>query len=115
MEPFSLLAVAKVAGLVITPWKIVGWIGNLIFSTRFIYQWIASERAKQSVIPAGFWLLSTLGSLFLLAYFAFYRRDSVGVISTIFPLPIYIRNLVLQLKNRKPKHPGNEPRAAQGK
>ncbi len=113
MEPFSLLAALKVAGLVVTPWKIVGWIGNLIFSTRFIYQWLASERAKRSVIPAGFWLLSTLGSLFLLAYFGFYRRDSVGVISTVFPLPIYLRNLYLQLKHRHPVHPGNEPRVAQ--
>jgi lipid-A-disaccharide synthase-like uncharacterized protein len=108
----SLLALADAiyAALVINPWKFVGWAGNLIFGARFILQWVASERARKSVIPVGFWECSALGSLLLLTYFAVYRRDSVGVLSALFPLPIYLRNLYFIHMHRTPKHPGNAPR-----
>jgi lipid-A-disaccharide synthase-like uncharacterized protein len=84
------------AFIVVTPWKIVGWTGSAVFSIRFVLQWIASERAKKSIIPIGFWECSLLGSLLALSYFAIYRRDSVGVIMTLVPLPLYIRNLYLK-------------------
>src|SRR5271169_7056825 len=87
---------ALLAFIVITPWKIVGLAGSGVFSIRFFLQWIASERAKRSIIPIGFWECSLLGSLLALSYFAFYRRDSVGVIMTLAPLPLYIRNLYLK-------------------
>jgi lipid-A-disaccharide synthase-like uncharacterized protein len=87
---------AVLALVVVTPWKIVGWMGSAVFSIRFFLQWIASERAKRSIIPIGFWECSLLGSLLALSYFAFYRRDSVGVIMTLAPLPLYIRNLYLK-------------------
>ena len=82
--------------IVVTPWKIVGWTGSAVFSIRFFLQWIASERAKKSIIPIGFWECSLLGSILALSYFVFYRRDSVGVIMTLAPLPLYIRNLYLK-------------------
>ena len=94
-------------------WKLVGWSGNLIFGTRFLIQWIASERAGRSIIPASFWVVSALGSVCLLVYFVFYRRDSVGIFSALFPLPIYLRNLVLQFKHQQPKHAGNLPNPEQ--
>jgi lipid-A-disaccharide synthase-like uncharacterized protein len=84
------------AFIVVTPWKIVGWTGSAVFSIRFFLQWIASERAKKSIIPIGFWECSLLGSILALSYFVFYRRDSVGVIMTLAPLPLYIRNLYLK-------------------
>src|SRR6202043_3763132 len=84
------------AFIVVTPWKIVGWTGSAVFSIRFFLQWIASERAKKSIIPIGFWECSLLGSVLALSYFAFYRHDSVGVIMTLMPLPLYIRNLYLK-------------------
>ena len=87
---------AVLAFIVVTPWKIVGWTGSAVFSIRFFLQWIASERAKKSIIPIGFWECSLLGSLLALSYFAFYRRDSVGVIMTLMPLPLYVRNLYLK-------------------
>lgn len=93
------------AFIVVTPWKIVGWSGSAVFSIRFFLQWVASERAKKSIIPIGFWECSLLGSILALSYFAFYRRDSVGVIMTLAPLPLYIRNLYLKwrevLKDRR--------------
>jgi lipid-A-disaccharide synthase-like uncharacterized protein len=87
---------AVAAFVVVTPWKIVGWSGTAVFSIRFFLQWVASERAKRSIIPVGFWECSLLGSVLALSYFAFYRRDSVGVIMTLAPLPLYIRNLYLK-------------------
>ena len=47
-------------------WKIVGWMGNFIFSTRFVVQWYATEKRKQVVVPTAFWWLSLTGSLLLL-------------------------------------------------
>jgi lipid-A-disaccharide synthase-like uncharacterized protein len=91
LDPSALLAL-----VVVTPWKIVGWSGSAIFSIRFFLQWIASERAKKSIIPIGFWECSVLGSVLALSYFAIYRRDSVGVLMTLAPLPLYIRNLYLK-------------------
>jgi lipid-A-disaccharide synthase-like uncharacterized protein len=84
------------AFIVVTPWKIVGLTGSAVFSIRFFLQWIASERAKKSIIPIGFWECSLLGSVLALSYFIFYRHDSVGVIMTLAPLPLYIRNLYLK-------------------
>jgi lipid-A-disaccharide synthase-like uncharacterized protein len=107
---------AVLAFIVVTPWKIVGWMGSAVFSIRFFLQWIASERAKKSIIPMGFWECSLLGSLLALSYFLFYRRDSVGVIMTLMPLPLYVRNLYLKWrevltekrieKEAAPKNPG---------
>jgi lipid-A-disaccharide synthase-like uncharacterized protein len=105
-----LLAETQVFGLSVHPWKIVGWSGSLVFGIRFFIQWIASERAKKSVIPFGFWECSALGSILMLSYFAIYQRDSVGVLATAMPLPIYLRNLYFRYTHREPKHPGNAPR-----
>jgi lipid-A-disaccharide synthase-like uncharacterized protein len=99
---FFLATVVDFFGFAVTvhPWKIVGWTGNLIFGTRFLLQWIATERAGRSVIPRSFWVVSSIGSLCLLSYFAFYQKDSVGILSVAFPLPIYLRNLYLQCRPR---------------
>ena len=105
-----LLAETQVFGIVIHPWKIVGLSGSLVFGLRFILQWIASERARKSVIPFGCWECSALGSILTLSYFAIYQRDSVGVLMTAMPLPIYLRNLYFRYTHKEPKHPGNAPR-----
>ena len=78
-EQPAFLAETHFFGIAIHPWKIVGLSGSLVFGLRFLIQWIASERARKSVIPFGFWECSALGSLFMLSYFAIYQRDSVGV------------------------------------
>jgi lipid-A-disaccharide synthase-like uncharacterized protein len=91
-----LIQSSVLAFIVVTPWKIVGLTGSAVFSIRFFLQWVASERAKKSIIPVGFWECSLLGSMLALSYFIFYRHDSVGVIMTLAPLPLYIRNLYLK-------------------
>ena len=80
------------------PWKIIGLSGSIIFGLRFFLQWIASERARKSIIPVGFWECSLLGSVLTFSYFAFYRHDSVGVIITVLPMPLYARNLYLKYR-----------------
>lgn len=75
-------------------WVIVGLIGQLMFSMRFIIQWITSERARKSVVPVAFWYFSLGGGVILLAY-AIYRRDPVFMIGQATGLFIYVRNLWL--------------------
>src|ERR1700681_3091457 len=107
---FQTVADTEMFGITWNAWKIVGFTGSLVFGLRFLIQWIASERARKSVIPFGFWECSALGSLLMLAYFAIYQRDSVGVLSTAMPLPIYLRNLYFRYTHHHPKHAGAEPR-----
>lgn len=94
------LASLEFPAIAMHPWKIVGLSGSVVFGMRFLLQWLASEKAKKSVIPIGFWECSTLGSLLLLSYFGIYQRDSVGVITTFLPLPIYLRNLYFVWRDR---------------
>ena len=110
---FDLAFSTTLFGVTLNPWKLVGFAGAGIFGARFVIQWIASERAKKSVIPFGFWECSAVGSILVLSYFALYKHDSVGVLQNILPLPIYLRNLYFRYSAKKPVHPGNEPRPAE--
>ena len=73
-------------------WVGVGLFGQALFSARFIVQWIASERRKQSVVPREFWYLSLAGALITLSY-AIYRRDPVFILGYAPGLFIYARNI----------------------
>lgn len=75
-------------------WLLVGFGGQALFMGRFVLQWFVSERARRSVIPVGFWYLSILGALVLLAY-ALHRRDPVFVAGQGLGVAIYLRNLQL--------------------
>jgi lipid-A-disaccharide synthase-like uncharacterized protein len=75
-------------------WLAVGFLGQLLFTSRFLVQWIASERRRQSVVPTAFWWLSLGGAALLLAY-ALYRRDPVFILGQAFGFVVYTRNLVL--------------------
>jgi len=77
---------------------ILGIIAQFIFTFRFIYQWIYSEKKKKSQLPFGFWLLSLIGSLLILIY-AVLRNDPVLLLGHCFGLIIYGRNLYLYNKN----------------
>ena len=66
----------------------------------------------ESIIPFGFWEASLLGSLLLLSYFAIYKRDSVGVLQSLLPVPLYARNLYLKYREVfVDKHQGIDPAA----
>lgn len=73
---------------------ILGIVGQLLFTFRFIYQWIYSEKQKFSSLPKGFWLISLLGSVLILTY-GILRQDPVLIVGYAFGMVIYIRNLKL--------------------
>ena len=73
-------------------WLAVGFLGQGLFSLRFIVQWIHSERVRKSVIPVAFWYFSLAGGATLLAY-AIYREDPVFIVGQGMGLIIYMRNL----------------------
>ena len=75
-------------------WLIIGFLGQAFFSARFLVQWIASERARRSIVPHAFWFLSLGGGATLLSY-AIYRQDPVFIVGQAAGLFIYLRNLVL--------------------
>ena len=83
-------------------WYVGGFVGQFVFMMRFVVQWIASERKKQSVVPVAFWYLSLAGSLITIVYAA-YRRDPVFTIAFCLNILIYIRNLYFI--HGKPKAP----------
>ena len=76
------------------PWSIVGFFGQAMFFSRFVVQWIASEREKRSVVPVAFWWLSIAGSLIVLVY-AIHRVDPVFIVGYCCGFIIYSRNLYL--------------------
>ena len=82
------------------PWVIVGFVGQLVFSMRFLVQWIASERRKRSVIPSSFWYLSIGGGLVLLLY-AIHKRDPVFIAGQAIGAFVYVRNLMLIHRKKK--------------
>ena len=75
-------------------WLAIGFVGQALFTMRFVVQWIVSERAKRSLIPLAFWFFSIGGGSVLLAY-ALYRGDPVFIVGQAGGLVIYFRNLWL--------------------
>ena len=81
-------------------WLVVGFLGQALFSMRFILQWIQSERERRSVIPVAFWYFSLAGSIVLLAY-AIHRQDPVFILGQAAGNVIYLRNLYLISRERR--------------
>ena len=75
-------------------WVMVGLTGQLLFTGRFLVQWLASERERRSVIPIAFWYFSLAGGAVLFSY-ALWRRDPVFILGQSMGLAIYTRNLWL--------------------
>ena len=82
---------------------IIGFLGQAIFASRFIVQWILSEKKGQSYIPVVFWYLSIFGGLGLLTY-AIFRKDPVIIVGQSFGIFIYLRNLILIYKKNNEKN-----------
>jgi lipid-A-disaccharide synthase-like uncharacterized protein len=80
-----------------------GIIGQCVFTFRFIYQLIYSEKRKQSLLPIGFWILSIVGSAMLLSY-ALHRKDPVLFIGQLFGIVVYSRNILLGLRHSRLHH-----------
>ncbi|MDA1276235.1 MAG: lipid-A-disaccharide synthase N-terminal domain-containing protein [Verrucomicrobia bacterium] len=85
-------------GVVVTPWKLVGYAGVLLFAGRWVVQVAASRKAGRPTVPRVFWYMSISGSLLLLLYFIFGKNDSVGILSNLFPVTIASYNLFLDFQ-----------------
>jgi lipid-A-disaccharide synthase-like uncharacterized protein len=81
-------------------WLSIGLIGNALFFSRFMVQWIASERAGRSFVPDSFWWLSIAGSVVLLLY-AVHKRDPVFTLAYLPNCIVYVRNLMLIRKHER--------------
>lgn len=81
-------------------WVKIGFLGQAAFTARFLVQWVASERKRDSVVPVAFWWLSLVGGTILLAY-AIHRRDPVIIVGQAMGLVVYARNLMLVERSRR--------------
>src|SRR5262249_15234690 len=81
-------------------WVLLGYVAQIMFTMRFLVQWIASERAGKMVMPIAFWFFSIGGGLLLLFY-ALYIRDPVFILGQAFGVFVYARNLFFELRDRR--------------
>ena len=88
----------KLFGVDWSVWKVVGWLGNVVFFSRFLVQWYATEKLKRVVVPLTFWWLSLAGSLLLLIY-SIHKRDSVFLLAYAFNWIPYVRNLIIDRRH----------------
>ena len=85
----------------LTPWKAVGLLGSLMFTSRWFVQMYYTRKLKRVVMPLAFWWLSVCGSALLLAYFIVGKNDSVGILSNFFPAFVSVYNLVVHMRDVK--------------
>ena len=85
----------------LTPWKAVGLLGSLLFTSRWFVQLYYTRKLGKVVMPLAFWWLSVAGSAMLLAYFVIGKNDSIGIISNFFPAFVSIYNLAVHLRHRR--------------
>jgi len=81
-------------------WAVLGFIAQALFSARFLVQWIASERARRSIIPMAFWWFSIAGGILLFVY-SLHRKDPVFIAGQGGGLLIYARNVMFVLREQR--------------
>lgn len=81
-------------------WLAVGFLGQALFSARFLVQWLKTEREKKSVFPVAFWYFSIAGGVTLLSY-AIHKQDPVFIVGQATGLFIYLRNLYFIIYHRE--------------
>jgi lipid-A-disaccharide synthase-like uncharacterized protein len=87
-------------GWLVTPWKMVGYLGVALFGGRWIVQLVGSAMEGKPTFPRLFWYMSLGGSLCLLSYFLWGKNDSVGILANLMPSGIAIYNLWLDYRHR---------------
>ncbi|MFO1507478.1 MAG: lipid-A-disaccharide synthase N-terminal domain-containing protein [Lysobacterales bacterium] len=86
--------------VVITPWKLVGYLGLFLFTSRWFVQMYATKKLGRVHMPRMFWWLSLCGSALLVSYFTFGKNDSVGIIGNLFPAAVSLYNLAVDRRFR---------------
>ena len=84
----------------VTPWKLIGYLGVLLFTSRWFVQMYATRKLRRVHMPRAFWWLSIAGSLMLVSYFTFGKNDSVGILQNLFPMFTASYSLWLDIKHR---------------
>ncbi len=90
----------KFLGITWSMWKVIGWLGNAVFFSRFFVQWYATEKKQRVVVPQAFWWLSLIGSVTLLGYGLFYLHDSVVIFAYAFTWIPYTRSLIIHRRHK---------------
>ena len=85
-------------------WAVLGFLAQALFSARFLVQWIASERARRSIIPIAFWWFSIGGGILLFIY-SLHRKDPVFIAGQGGGLLIYVRNVMFVLREQREEAP----------
>lgn len=95
------LAWLEWTGVHMSPWKLIGLTGALLFGGRWVVQFVASKREGKPVMPRAFWYMSIAGSLMALSYFVFSQgQDAVGVLQNLFPSFTAAYSLYLDIRHR---------------
>ena len=98
--------IVRLFNVVVTPWKLIGYLGVLLFAGRWVVQVLATRRHGRPAFPGLFWTMSLAGSALLLAYFIWGKNDSVGVLSNLFPAAVAGYNFLM---HRRAKLSGESP------
>ena len=85
-------------GIAVNGWKLVGYVGVLLFAGRWVVQCVATRQAGRPTVTKLFWIMSVIGSVLSLLYFIYGKSDSVGVLSTVFTAIVSAYNLWLQYR-----------------
>nr|CAP47696.1 putative integron gene cassette protein [uncultured bacterium] len=88
-------------GIRITAWKLIGYAGVFLFTSRWFIQLLASRKAGIPTVPRSFWVISTAGSILCLLYFIFGKNDSVGILAYLFPCGVSAYNLFLDVTHKR--------------
>ncbi|HNR73498.1 MAG: lipid-A-disaccharide synthase [Bacteroidetes bacterium OLB12] len=78
---------------------LVGGVGQLLLNLRYLYQWYFSEKARQSLLPLGFWIISAVASL-MVVYYGIRRNDPVLLTAQSLGFAVYLRNIWFALRTR---------------
>jgi lipid-A-disaccharide synthase-like uncharacterized protein len=86
-------------GIVVTPWKLIGFLGALMFAVRWLVQAVATRRAGKPTVPRSFWIISLTGSAMVTSYFIWGKNDAVGILTNLLPATVALYNLAIDIRN----------------
>ena len=95
----------EIFNVIVTPWKLVGYLGVCLFAGRWVVQVFATRRHGRPAFPGLFWMMSIAGSALLLAYFVWGKNDSVGVMANLFPMGVALYNFAMHRRALQPRKP----------
>ncbi|MBX3688399.1 MAG: lipid-A-disaccharide synthase N-terminal domain-containing protein [Dokdonella sp.] len=99
--------ILQIHSATITPWKLVGYGGALLFTGRWFVQLYATRKLKRVAVPMAFWYLSMVGSMMTLSYFIWGKNDSVGILQNAFPMFVASYNLYVHARHREAPQSGS--------